>query len=110
MILFTGGGGPASVHAGIPHPTPPEQSILGDTVNERAVCIVLECKLHKKSQPTHADLLQLNKILLQATRFKNHVAFSATHKFWLDYKNLIDYIGQGEPRYTFLYFLVLTFF
>ena len=65
-------GGPASVHAGIPPPTPPppEQSILGDTVNEREVCIVLEYKLHKKSQPTHADLLQLNKILLQATRFK----------------------------------------
>ena len=25
--------------------TPPEQSILGDTVNERAVCILLECNL-----------------------------------------------------------------
>ena len=59
-------GGSASVHAGIPHtpppgpgrhpprtryppgpgtPPPPEQSILGDTVNEQAVCILLECNL-----------------------------------------------------------------
>ena len=73
VILFTGGS--ASVHTGIPptpprtrhppgpgtpqsrhphpHPssgsgTPPpqeQQSILGDTVNERAVCILLECNL-----------------------------------------------------------------
>ena len=55
VILFTGGS--ASKHAGIPHPsgpgtTPgpgrhpsPEQRILGDTVNERAVCILLECNL-----------------------------------------------------------------
>ena len=52
VILFTGGS--ASVHAGIPHPpaqrpTPgkadplPAQSMLGDTVNKRAVCILLEC-------------------------------------------------------------------
>ena len=41
MILYTGGS--ASVHAGIHHP--PEQSILGDTVNERAVRILLECNL-----------------------------------------------------------------
>ena len=50
-------GGSASVHAGIPHPpgpgtprdqaplppdqAPPEQSMLGDTVNERAVRILL---------------------------------------------------------------------
>ena len=41
-----GGGGSASVHAGIPHPPPPpEQSMLGDTVNERAVRILLECNL-----------------------------------------------------------------
>ena len=26
-------------------PSPPEMSILGDTVNERAVCILLECNL-----------------------------------------------------------------
>ena len=28
-----------------PGTPPPEQSILGDTVNERAVCILLECNL-----------------------------------------------------------------
>ena len=54
------GGWSASVHAGIPlppgsrHPpsrqspleqTPPEQCMLGDTVNKRAVCILLECNL-----------------------------------------------------------------
>ena len=38
-----GGGESASVHAGIP--PPPEQSMLEDTVNERAVCILLECNL-----------------------------------------------------------------
>ena len=27
------------------YPPPPEQSILGDTVIERAVCILLECNL-----------------------------------------------------------------
>ena len=50
-ILFTmGGGGSASLHAGIPPPpparqTPPAQYMLGDTVNKRAVCILLECNL-----------------------------------------------------------------
>ena len=70
VILFTGGS--ASVHAGIPHPPgtrhppwsrhpspradtprdpppgsrhPQEQSMLGDTVNERVVRILLECNL-----------------------------------------------------------------
>ena len=51
-------GGSASVHAGIPpgtkHPqeqappgpgTPSEQCMLGDSVNKRAVCILLECNL-----------------------------------------------------------------
>ena len=61
-------GGSASVHAGIPPPcqgdppykadppplarrpppasqTPPAQCMLGDTVNKRAVCILLECNL-----------------------------------------------------------------
>ena len=59
VILFTGGGvclsacwdttppgpgpPPGTRHLpGTRHP-PPEQSILGDTVNERAVCILLEC-------------------------------------------------------------------
>ena len=57
VILSTGGGGSASVHAGIPPPPqeqtpppgtrhpPPEHSMLGDTVNERAVRILLECNL-----------------------------------------------------------------
>ena len=55
VILFTGGGGSTSVHAGIPLPweqtppwsrhTPLPQSILGDTVNARAVRILLECNL-----------------------------------------------------------------
>ena len=70
VILSTGGGVSASVHAGIPcplgadtHPSgsrhpPPEQttpnpgaetplvqSMLGDTVNARAVRILLECNL-----------------------------------------------------------------
>ena len=27
------------------HPLPPEQCMLGDTVNKRAVCILLECNL-----------------------------------------------------------------
>ena len=50
-----GSGVYASVHAGILHPPsqdqagtsppPPEQSILWDTVNERAVSILLECNL-----------------------------------------------------------------
>ena len=49
VILFTGGS--ASVHAGIPSPPgparpPPGQwCMLGDTVNKRAVCILLECNL-----------------------------------------------------------------
>ena len=59
VILFTGGWGSASVHAGILPPparqTPPSrqgrggsvplpaQCMLGDTVNKRAVCIPLEC-------------------------------------------------------------------
>ena len=66
VILLTGGS--ASVHAGIPPPnptppdqgpgtpppeqtlreqihTPPAQSMLGDTVNARAVRIILECNL-----------------------------------------------------------------
>ena len=53
VILFTGGGGSASVHAGIllpgktdPPPgkaDPPAQCMLGDTVIKRAVCIPLEC-------------------------------------------------------------------
>ena len=50
VILFTGWGS-ASVHAGIPPPpsrypaadTPQPQSMLGDTVNAWAVCILLEC-------------------------------------------------------------------
>ena len=52
VILFTRGS--ASVHAGIPPlgkadppgketPLPPVQCMLGDTVNKRAVCILLEC-------------------------------------------------------------------
>ena len=55
-----GGGRSVSVHAGIPplpeqappgtrHPpgagTPSVQCMLGDTVNKRAVCILLECNL-----------------------------------------------------------------
>ena len=65
VILFTGGGS-AALHAGIhpppepeagtpradtpwsrtPRPgTPPAQCMLVDTVNERAVCILLECNL-----------------------------------------------------------------
>ena len=48
VILFTGGGGrvSASVHAGIPHNPPGKacpRCMLGDTVNKRAVCILLEC-------------------------------------------------------------------
>ena len=61
VILFTGGS--ASVHAGIVHPprsrsplgrappplpranTPLTQCMLGDTVNKRAICILLECNL-----------------------------------------------------------------
>ena len=54
--------GPGRHH---PPPPPPEQSILGDTVNERAVCILLECNLvsyslycnvFKKSNKTSSDL------------------------------------------------------
>ena len=50
VILFTGEGVSASVHAGIHTPPPPgadnpPQSILGDTVNARAVRILLECNL-----------------------------------------------------------------
>ena len=41
MILYTGG---VCLSACWDTP-PPEQSILGDTVNERAVCILLECNL-----------------------------------------------------------------
>ena len=59
-VILSTGGGSASVHAGIPPPPgadtprrhppradtpPPEQCMLGDTVNERAVCILLECNL-----------------------------------------------------------------
>ena len=36
-VILSTGGGSASVHVGIPPP--------GDTVNERAVCILLECNL-----------------------------------------------------------------
>ena len=69
VILLTGGGVSASVHAGIPHTPqsdtpldqtppsrhpldqtppgadPPKRSMLGDTVNARSVRILLECKL-----------------------------------------------------------------
>ena len=64
-ILFTGRGGEsASVHAGIPpeqtpprtrHPpeqTPPAQCMPGDTVNKRAVCILLECNLVRNAVTT----------------------------------------------------------
>ena len=44
------GGGSTSVHTGIPpeqtpvdQAPPPSQCMLGDTVNKRAVCILLEC-------------------------------------------------------------------
>ena len=69
VILFIGGGF-ASVHVGIPPPCPLEQTpksrhppradtplgqttplaqcMLGDTVNKRAVCILLECNLVTK--------------------------------------------------------------
>ena len=48
-----GGVGSASVHDGIPPRAdpplgpvpPPQQCMLGDTVNQRAVCMLLECNL-----------------------------------------------------------------
>ena len=54
VILFTGGGVSASVHVGIhtpprnrppPGADPPEQCMLGDTGNKRAVRILLQCIL-----------------------------------------------------------------
>ena len=82
-------GGSASLHAGIPHPQPlgpgrhlpgpgtlqsrhpPEQSMLGDTVNELAVRILLECNLVG------------NNITLDTRR--------------LDALNLTSESGKGEP-------------
>ena len=81
-VILSTGGGSASVHAGITPPpsrsrhtpqeqahppsrhppgagTPPEQapplaqSMLGDTVNARAVRILLECKLVYSTSPLH---------------------------------------------------------
>ena len=73
MILFMGGL-PQCMLGYHPPPdqagtSPPEQSILGDTVNERAVCILLECNLvilmfSKKFQNIYRNDLELTWSLL----------------------------------------------
>ena len=49
-------------------PPPPEQSILGDTVNERAVCILLECNLVNYSIP-FGNFLKSFRSLLREKKF-----------------------------------------
>ena len=82
MILFTGGRGSASVMLGYHTPwqgrppskadppgkaDPPAQCMLGDTINKRAVCILLECN----PCPTIWSLSMYWKLYLKFDKFTN---------------------------------------
>ena len=68
-------------------PTPsPEQSILGDMVNERVVCILLECNLVNKSATSRTQKQMLSVDEPKSFAYQSFLS-SASLFIWLHYLN-----------------------